>query len=118
MTPAGGSRLLFVYGTLKRGFGNHHLISHTSFVGECQTADRYRLVVFAGYPALAADGDRAIQGELYLVDPKTLENLDVFEGDAYFRGLISLADGGTADSYLLLSELLARAVPAPQTRWL
>lgn len=118
MTEVEQPRLLFVYGTLKRGFGNHHLLAHSAFVGECRTAGHYRLVVFAGYPALVGDGDVAIHGELYSVDARTLENLDVFEGNAYLRAAVSLADGRQAEGYLLVSALLDRAVPAPQNRWL
>ena len=118
MSPSGRKHLLFVYGSLKRGFSNHRHISHAVFVGECQTEPRYRLLVFGSYPALAADGDQEIHGELFLVDAATLADLDAFEGDAYRRHAVSLADGRTAESYLLVSELLDRAVPAPQNRWL
>jgi gamma-glutamylcyclotransferase (GGCT)/AIG2-like uncharacterized protein YtfP len=109
---------LFVYGSLKRGFNNHAQISHAVFVGECQTARRYQLLVLGAYPALAADGEHEIQGELYLVDRATLEALDDFEGKAYRRGSVSLVDGRTAQTYLLVPELLDCAVPAPQNWWL
>ena len=118
MSLAQGKQLLFVYGTLKRGFSNHGRISHAAFVGESETERRYRLLVFGSYPALAADGEQEIHGELYLVDESHLADLDEFEGEAYRRGSVSLADGRTAQTYLLVSELLNRAVPAPQNRWL
>jgi gamma-glutamylcyclotransferase (GGCT)/AIG2-like uncharacterized protein YtfP len=103
---------------LKRGFSNHRQISHAAFLGECRTERGYRLLVFESYPALAADGEHEIHGELYLVEEATLADLDVFEGEAYRRSAVSLADGRTAQTYLLVPELLEHAVLAPQNRWL
>jgi gamma-glutamylaminecyclotransferase len=118
VSSAQAKHLLFVYGSLKRGFSNHRLILHAAFVGDCRTERRYRLLVFGSYPALSADGEQEIHGELYLVDEATLADLDVFEGEAYCRSSVALADGRTAQAYLLVPELLEHAVLAPQNRWL
>ena len=36
---------VFVYGTLKRGHGNHRELEGATFLGEAQTVDRYALHV-------------------------------------------------------------------------
>lgn len=106
-----------MYGSLKRGFKNHAQLARATFVGECQTAPRYRLLVFGAYPALS-EGDHEVAGELYAVHQRTLFELDRFEGQAYRRASVELADGSVAQAYFLVPELVARAVPAPQNRWL
>lgn len=117
MTDAAPGVRIFVYGSLKRGFSNHARLAQATFVGECQTAPRYRLLVFGAYPALS-EGDHEVAGELYAVHPRTLRALDRFEGQAYQRASVELADGSVAEAYFLVPDLVARAVPAPHNRWL
>jgi gamma-glutamylcyclotransferase (GGCT)/AIG2-like uncharacterized protein YtfP len=117
MTRATSELRIFVYGSLKRGFSNHAQLAQATFVGECQTAPRYRLLVFGAYPALS-EGDREVAGELYAVDQRALFDLDRFEGKAYRRASVELADGSTAQAFFLVPELVARALPAPENRWL
>lgn len=118
MTARGEAHLLFVYGSLKRGFSNHPLLVTAHFVGECRTEARYQLLVFGIYPALSEGGDRAIAGELYAVDTRLLFELDEFEGEAYRRRAVQLEDGRTAEAYFLAPERRAEAVPDPRDRWL
>lgn len=101
---------VFVYGTLKRGCRNHHLLELASFLGEARTAPVYLMVDCGSYPGLVhADGVRegqAIQGELYRVDAVLLEVLDVFE-DApreYIRAPIHLLDRAIAQAYFYRGE--------------
>jgi gamma-glutamylcyclotransferase (GGCT)/AIG2-like uncharacterized protein YtfP len=117
VNPGPSKQLLFVYGSLKRGFSNHRQLSRAAFVGECQTAQRYRLFLLGPYPALASEGEHRIHGELYAVDRRTLAKLDVFEGKAYRRAGVELADGRNAHAYFLVSELSGRAVPGLHSRW-
>lgn len=118
MSPVGETHLLFVYGSLKRGFSNHPLMATAVFVGECRTAPRYRLLVLGPYPALSDGGDRAIAGELYSVDRRLLSKLDDFEGAAYRRRTVHLAEGRAAEAYFLVAERRASAVLDPRDRWL
>jgi len=112
------TELLFVYGSLKRGFSNHRKLAVAQFVGECRTAQRYQLSLLGVYPALSAEGDRAIAGELYAVDARILSALDEFEGEAYRRGAVELSDGRVAQAYFLAPKWRASAVPDPRDRWL
>lgn len=73
--------LVFVYGTLKRGGTNHHVIERGRFRGVANTEPQFRLLDACGgaFPYMVA-GDRSIQGELFELDGATLYSLDQLEG--------------------------------------
>lgn len=73
---------IFVYGTLKRGEGNHRLLEGQEFVGVFKTAPKYRMFDCGWYPCLkeAFDDGISVEGELYRVDAATLRRLDILEG--------------------------------------
>jgi len=73
---------LFVYGTLKRGFCNHHYLRDARFLGEATTLTPYPLVApKKWYPYLIdAPGEgKRVRGELYEVDAATLKRIDRLE---------------------------------------
>jgi gamma-glutamylcyclotransferase (GGCT)/AIG2-like uncharacterized protein YtfP len=111
------ARLLFVYGSLKRGLPNHRVLGDAEFVGECRTVARYELVTLGAYPALVARGARAIIGELYGVDSAVLARLDVFEGEEYQRGPVELVDGRVAQAYFLAFGVVDPVVLWPLDSW-
>lgn len=84
--------ILFVYGTLRRGFDNEHaklLRAIAEFAGEAQVRGRiYRVGWYPGF-VFAEDGaeDGFVRGELYrLHDPeRTLAALDEYEGGDFER---------------------------------
>ena len=97
--------LLFVYGTLKRGYSNHSLLSAGHFAGEAVTIEEYGFYLGTDkyapnepeIPFLLANpktGDAAVQvrGELWEVDSITLTQLDELEGhpDWYQRKTITV----------------------------
>lgn len=89
------SRLLFFYGTLKRGCRNHAHLAGQRFVGEARTAPGYALYDLGGYPGLAAcaSDSTGVVGEVWAIDPAALARLDAFEGVAeglYRRSPIAL----------------------------
>lgn len=75
---------VFVYGTLKAGFPNHHLLPPSQFVEACTTVDHRPLVIAGDWytPTLIDDPGvgRQVIGELYSLDRSSLESLDVLEG--------------------------------------
>lgn len=96
---------LFIYGTLKRGEVNHHLLEKESFLGPAQTSDDYRLLKLGWYPGLVAvecDG-RSIDGELWQVSAACLARLDEYEGSEYLRTRVTLKDASLdqVETYLL-----------------
>ncbi|MAS81130.1 MAG: hypothetical protein CMF45_00415 [Legionellales bacterium] len=78
-------RLVFVYGTLQRAFGNHRTMQRTGgrFVGTAKTKEDYPLIV-SGLPYLLDKEGEGMQvhGEAYLVNDFT--HLDALEGHPRF----------------------------------
>ncbi len=72
---------VFVYGTLKKGFHNHHLLE--GHEGKDAIALGIELYEGPGIP-FAKEGDGKIMGELYEVDCNSLEKLDQLEGHPFF----------------------------------
>ena len=76
------SHLVFVYGTLKRGFANDHFLRGQTFRGEARTPAGFRLYRISDYPGLVADrADTAgVGGEIWEIDGPCLRRLDALEG--------------------------------------
>ena len=81
---------VFVYGTLKRGFSNHHVLSSgtaSRFVARGSTLHTFPLIIDAycipylvALPRNAKPAGHRIHGELWDVDADRLAELDRFEG--------------------------------------
>lgn len=86
---------LFVYGTLKRGFRNACYLNDAEYLGEFSTCSDYSMYDFGGYPAVSQEGDSAIAGEVYAVNPEHLAATDRLEWypDFYQRVVIETAYG-------------------------
>ncbi len=75
--------LVFVYGTLKKGYSNHHLLKNGKFLGEAKTKYKYALYEKV-YPYVSHNPKVSnIHGEVYQVDNFTLRKLDILEGHPY-----------------------------------
>jgi len=76
--------ILFVYGSLKKGFDNHNVLSNdATYIGEAITVDKYGMFEdsFGNYPYLIPTPIMQIYGELYHIKSKELwKSLDKFEG--------------------------------------
>ena len=92
-------RLIAVYGTLRKGWGNHRLIADAEFVGKGRTTEKLVLTQ-SGIPYVSRDkvnqpGFEAnnVVVEIYKVtDPTMMRNLDSLEGhpDWYFRSPVEV----------------------------
>ncbi len=83
---------VFVYGTLKRGFWNHHLLKGCEFIGAAATVPTYKMIE-NGFPVIMPDPEgKPLAGEIYTVDDETLARLDQLEreGSSYDRKLIDV----------------------------
>ena len=108
--------LLFVYGTLMRGFRLHALLEgRADSVGEGEVAGL--LFDLGRYPAALRDGGGVIRGEVYrLTDPGLWRALDSAEGSQYHRGEVGvrLAGGRQATAYIYwYVKPVGLAVPIP-----
>ena len=74
--------LMFIYGTLKRGYQRHSALVNQRFLGVAMTEPKYAIYQISGFPALVEDAvsGKEIWGELYEVGSDTLEILDEIEG--------------------------------------
>lgn len=81
--PTSATNKVFVYGTLKRGFPNHHYISGARFLAEATTIDAYPLVVggtwFTPYLIPEKGGGHRVKGELWDVPDAMMPALDDLE---------------------------------------
>lgn len=90
-----GSEYLAVYGTLKRGRGNHALLGDSTFIGEGRTLEHLRMVT-RGCPFLYSEehelGNRVAVEVYEVLDPKVRARVDSLEGhpDWYRRQLIDI----------------------------
>jgi gamma-glutamylaminecyclotransferase len=80
--------LVFVYGTLKKGFHNNSFLDGSIYYGNGYTAKRYLLIQDCGLPFMVKDSKNLysinIKGDIYLVDNYTLKELDYLESHPYF----------------------------------
>jgi gamma-glutamylcyclotransferase (GGCT)/AIG2-like uncharacterized protein YtfP len=75
--------LVGVYGTLKRGEGNHRLLSTSELVTTSLTPPNYGLVDLGAFPGLIPGEDKVVI-EVYKVNNHTLSRLDSLEGHPTF----------------------------------
>lgn len=108
--------LVAVYGSLRKGLGNHDVIQHTDtkFVGE-DTISGWTMRSYGGFPYIHP-GDGTIKVEVYQVSDDCLkENLDVLEGypsfynrkkvdTKYGKAWIYFIENETHDAYPLVES--------------
>lgn len=99
----GARTRVFVYGSLLSGEPNHRALARAVLVGTATTAPSFELYDLGAFPGLVSGGHQAIEGEVYLVDATGVARLDRLEGHPTFyrRTEITLADGTSAETYLL-----------------
>ena len=72
--------IVFVYGTLKEGYGNHDFLRRAIKVGKAETCEKYGMYE-TGIPYVIKDQEKTtIKGEVYIVDSGTFRGLDQLEG--------------------------------------
>jgi len=110
-----GRDLLFVYGTLMRGFPLHRLLAAgAEYVGPGRVGGR--LFDLGAYPAAVPDATGAVAGELYRVgDPRLWAVLDSAEGPQYHRQEVAVraADGGAVAAFIYWYRGPLRGAPIP-----
>jgi len=117
-------RLVFVYGSLLSGFGNHRLLDvpGAAFVGEARTEGGWALYDLGAYPGMVRRDDlpgESVVGEIYAVDRDTLRALDRLEGHPryYERIEITLDTGETVEAYHLDRDQVGRCSRVANGDW-
>lgn len=91
---------LFVYGTLKKGYANHHVLDGAKFVCNASMPNAV-LYSLGGFPGLQTteNSNDVVTGEVYEIDEAILKRCDRLEGhpDFYKRQPATVyADGAKA----------------------
>jgi gamma-glutamylcyclotransferase (GGCT)/AIG2-like uncharacterized protein YtfP len=73
---------IFVYGTLKRDHYNNDLLGDSQLLGNYETLPQWGLISLGSFPGMVPS-NKAVKGEVYLVDEDTMERLDLLEGVAH-----------------------------------
>ncbi|SEO67379.1 Uncharacterized conserved protein YtfP, gamma-glutamylcyclotransferase (GGCT)/AIG2-like family [Paenibacillus sophorae] len=71
--------LVFVYGTLRQGEENHHLMDNARPIALMAWTRGILMDTRRGYPAMAAEGSGVVAGELYEVTLEMMSRLDELE---------------------------------------
>lgn len=102
---------LFVNGTLMRGLALHANLEGARFLGEVETAPRYRLYSIADvHPGMfeVDVGGVSVAGELYDVPDDVLRRVEAGEPPNLYRGPVHLRDGRLVQG-ILYPRALAEA---------
>lgn len=114
MSSPGARHLVFVYGTLKRGFPNAHYMTGATFLGPARTVVTYPLVVggtwFTPYLMPEPGEGLRVSGELWEVPDAMMPALDDLESvhlpTGYRRTMIAVEQdtGATAEAWTYFRE--------------
>jgi gamma-glutamylcyclotransferase (GGCT)/AIG2-like uncharacterized protein YtfP len=85
MSKDAGIRV-FVYGTLKFGHPNHHVLKGGTLLGRCFIEGGMKMLDLGFYPAVvpAAKETGRVYGEVYLINEDILNHLDILEGHPHY----------------------------------
>jgi gamma-glutamylcyclotransferase (GGCT)/AIG2-like uncharacterized protein YtfP len=73
--------LVSVYGTLRKGQSNNHIIKDGEYIGSFESKPIFDMYsVGDGFPALKLGGQTSVTIEVFKVDDKTLKSIDELEG--------------------------------------
>ena len=78
--------LAFVYGSLKKGYGNNAVLGDSRLEGDATISGNISLLSLGSFPGLIKnDYDHAVvTGEVYNINDATLARLDQLEGNGHF----------------------------------
>ena len=105
--------IIAVYGTLKKGFGNHYLIEQAEYLGEDYLP--FKAIQGTGFPITEFDfkkiptTDKYLKVELYKVtDLDQLKSIDALEGHPnwYQRKFINTLSGKTVEVYNMFNTIV------------
>lgn len=102
---------VFVYGSLMRGFSNHHRLAGegSQFLQEAETTPEFKMVSLGAFPGILEGGKTSIKGEVFEVDAEVKKGLDYLEGHpTFYRRTpitlltpLALLEGEVVEAYIL-----------------
>ena len=108
--PADGSKTVFICGSALRGQPDHANLQGATFLGEANTAPKYRLhaVKDGWHPGIYETNTNGISipGELYQLTREQYDHLVSTEPPNMYPAEITLVDGGLAIAMLYPQSLI------------
>jgi gamma-glutamylcyclotransferase (GGCT)/AIG2-like uncharacterized protein YtfP len=85
-------RKVFVYGSLRKGFGLSPVLSSSDYVDTVKTKPKYTMYSLGAFPCIVKGGNTAITGEIYNISLETERRLDMIEGvpQLYRKGKVEI----------------------------
>lgn len=72
--------LVAVYGSLRKGLGNHRLLKDSEYLGDFKSEPVFNLHSLGGFPGLKEGGETSVVMEVYSVTDEVAKNVDSLEG--------------------------------------
>lgn len=98
------SNKVAVYGSLRKGLGNHALLAHVKSFEEGVTEEQFKMYSLGGFPAITEEEGAGVVVEVYDVDDATMRRLDRLEGYPSFYDrkevTVELSSGGSVKSWI------------------
>lgn len=90
--------LVFVYGSLKKGFHNHGFIKDAEYISDAKL-NGFKMVSLGSYPAIYQTGNDcdSVKGEVYLIDGFDLERIHYMELSAGYNFNEYILEAGKRD---------------------
>ncbi len=104
------SNLVFVYGTLMKGFGNNQIIQRHSGL-KIADGTIYGTMYNLGYfPGVKLGGAGLVHGEIWKVNASCMQSLDALEGEGhlYKRKKVSVTDSEATIEDVWVYEIMSR----------
>ena len=83
---------VFVYGSLRKGFGLSPVLSSSDYIETVKTKPKYTMYSLGAFPCIVKGGKTAIVGEIYSVSEEVERRLDMIEGvpQLYQKGKVEI----------------------------
>ena len=94
---------VFVYGSLRKGFGLSPVLNSSDYVETVKTKPKYTMYSLGAFPCIVKGGDTAIVGEIYNISPETERRLDMIEGvpQLYQKGKVDIDGYSNVMAYFM-----------------
>lgn len=112
-----------VYGTLRKGHGNHHCLGDSPLLGTC-ILDGFSMVSLGGFPAIDYDPKGQVVVEVYEVDSEAEARCNRLEGyvpgakeQSFYDRVPVQTHWGEAQVYIIRGVLHESYRPVPSGNW-
>jgi gamma-glutamylcyclotransferase (GGCT)/AIG2-like uncharacterized protein YtfP len=106
------SNLIAVYGSLRKGMGNHDLLKEAEYLGKFESNPIYDMYALGRFPGIVK-GSTSITMEVYKVDKKLLSEVDTLEGyheddtiNDFYNRVSMKTPYGLAYTYIYLGNII------------